>query len=78
MDKLGLQQQESVADLIPNLYINFSKEGKTSFIEVEQASITIASNFTDDNKSLVIKELKARGRKAYRNVPMTQESLDIL
>jgi hypothetical protein len=33
---------------------------------------------TDDNESFVIKELKARGRKAYRNVPMMQELVDVL
>lgn len=33
----------------------------------------IKSNFKDNNELFVIKELKARGRKAYRNVPMMQE-----
>jgi integrase len=72
----GLRPSEVVA--LQKKHLNFSGEGKTSFIKVEQASVTIAPNFTDDNESFVIKELKARGRKAYRNVPMMQELVDIL
>jgi len=59
------------------MHLNFSEEGKTSFIKVEQASIPITTNFTHDNKFYVIKELKARGRKAFRKVPMLQESVEI-
>ena len=72
----GLRPSEVVA--LQKKHLNFSEEGKTSFIKVEQASVTITSNFTDDNESFVIKELKARGRKAYRNVPMMQELVDVL
>lgn len=72
----GLRPSEVVALQIKHL--NFSEEGKISFIKVEQASVTITSNFTDDNESFVIKELKAKGRKAYRNVPMMQELVDVL
>jgi integrase len=72
----GLRPSEVVA--LQKKHLNFSSEGKTSFIKVEQASVTITPNFTDDNESFVIKELKARGRKAYRNVPMMQELVDIL
>jgi integrase len=72
----GLRPSEVVA--LQKKHLNFSEEGKTSFIKVEQACVTITSNFTDDNESFVIKELKARGRKAYRNVPMMQELVEIL
>lgn len=72
----GLRPSEVVA--LQKKHLNFSSEGKTSFIKVEQACVTITTNFTDDNESFVIKELKARGRKAYRNVPMMQELVDIL
>jgi integrase len=72
----GLRPSE-VVDL-QKKHLNFSEEGKTSFIKVEQASVTISTNFTDDNESFVIKELRARGRKAYRNVPMMQELVEIL
>ena len=72
----GLRPSEVVA--LQKKHLNFSEEGKTAFIKVEQASVTITSNFTDDNESFVIKELKARGRKAYRNVPMMQELVDVL
>ena len=72
----GLRPSEVVA--LQKKHLNFSEEGKTSFIKVEQASVTISTNFTDDNESFVIKELKARGRKAYRNVPMMQELVEIL
>jgi integrase len=72
----GLRPSEVVA--LQKKHLNFSEEGKTSFIKVEQASVTITSHFTDDNESFVIKELKARGRKAYRNVPMMQELVDVL
>ena len=72
----GLRPSEVVA--LQKKHLNFSEEGKTSFIKVEQASVTITTNFTDDNESFVIKELKARGRKAYRNVPMMQELVEIL
>lgn len=72
----GLRPSEVVA--LQKKHLNFSEGGKTSFIKVEQASVTITSNFTDDNESFVIKELKARGRKAYRNVPMMQELVEIL
>ena len=45
----GLRLSEVVA--LQKKHLNFSEEGKTSFIKVEQASLIITSNFTDDNES---------------------------
>jgi integrase len=72
----GLRPSEVAA--LQKKHLNFSEDGKTSFIKVEQASSTIKPNFTDDNESYFIKGVKARGRKAYRNVPMMQELIEIL
>ena len=72
----GLRPSEVVA--LQKKHLHFSEEGKTSFIKVEQASVTTGSNFTDNQESFVIKELKARGRKAFRNVPLMQELVEIL
>jgi integrase len=72
----GLRPSEVAA--LQKKHLNFSEDGKTSFIKVEQASSTIKANFTDDNESYFINGVKARVRKAYPNVLMMQELIEIL
>lgn len=49
------------------------EESKSPCIKVEQAAVSLSSNFTDNGKNYVVKELKARGKKVFRKVPILTE-----
>ena len=69
----GLRPSEAVA--LQKKHIKLFRDGRTSYIKVEQASVTLTKKFTEDQSSGELKGLKAREQNSFRTVPILDELL---